>query len=82
MHVNKVYRVSTIHRVAQELGEDEDWLRDIADQMDIEDGVIWVYGVGEERVMAFTDFGIEGLQQIIAEHRAQRSAPQPINKGT
>lgn len=29
--------------------------------MDVEDGVIWAYGVGEERVMAFTDFGIDVL---------------------
>lgn len=30
MHVNKVYRVTTINRVAQDLGEDEDWLSDVA----------------------------------------------------
>jgi len=28
-------------------------------------GVIWVYGVGEDRVKAFTDFGIENLIQLI-----------------
>ena len=31
MHVNKVHRVTTIDRVAKELGETEDWLRDVAD---------------------------------------------------
>lgn len=30
VHVNKVYRVTTIARVAAELGEDQDWLFDIA----------------------------------------------------
>ncbi len=26
--------------------------------MDTEDGVVWVYGVGGDGVLAFTDFGI------------------------
>jgi hypothetical protein len=37
--------------------------------MDIEDGVIWVYGVGEDGVMAFTDFGIENLVDLIKMHK-------------
>ena len=44
MHVNKVHHVKTIDRVAKELGENEDWLFDVAKEMDTEDGVIWVYG--------------------------------------
>jgi hypothetical protein len=59
MHVNKVHHVTTINRVAEDLGEDEDWLRDVANEMEIEDGAIWVYGVGEQGIQAFTDFGIE-----------------------
>ena len=47
MHVNKVHRVTTINRVAANLGESEDWLFDIANEMDVEDGLIWVYGIGE-----------------------------------
>ena len=43
-HVNKVHHVTTINRVAEQLGEDEDWLWDVANEMEIEDGVIWVYG--------------------------------------
>ena len=27
--------------------------------------MIWVYGVGEDGVMAFTDFGIENLVDLI-----------------
>jgi hypothetical protein len=61
MHTNKVHHVTTINRVAKELGEDEDWLRDVASEMEIEDGVIRVYGAGEDGVLAFTDFGIESL---------------------
>ena len=41
MHVNKVHHVTTINRVAKDLGETEDWLSDVANEMDIEDGVIW-----------------------------------------
>jgi hypothetical protein len=62
-HVNKVHHVTAITRVAEELGEDEDWLRDVANEMEIEDGVIWVYGVGQDGVLAFTDFGIDGSWQ-------------------
>ncbi len=65
MHVNKVHHVTTITRVAQDLGEDEDWLSDVANEMEIEDGVIWVYGIGEDGVLAFTDFGIENLIDLI-----------------
>ena len=69
MHVNKVHHVTTITRVAETLGEDEDWLHDVANEMDIEDGIIWVYGVGEDGVMAFTDFGIETLTELIRMHK-------------
>jgi hypothetical protein len=65
MQVNKVSHVKTINLVAKDLGESEDWLFDVANEMVIEDGVIWVYGVGEDGVMAFTDFGIENLIDLI-----------------
>jgi hypothetical protein len=68
-HVNKVHHVTTINRVAEQLGEDEDWLRDVASEMEIEDGVIWVYGVGEDGVLAFTDFGIESLIELIKMYK-------------
>jgi hypothetical protein len=68
-HVNKVHHVTTIARVAEQLGEDEDWLRDVACEMEIEDGVIWVYGVGEDGVLAFTDFGIENLIELIKMYK-------------
>jgi hypothetical protein len=69
MHVNKVHHVTTITRVAQDLGEDEDWLRGVANEMEIEDGVIWVYGVGEDGVLAFTDFGIENLVELVRVYK-------------
>ena len=69
MHVNKVHHVMTINRVAGDLGETEGWLSDVANEMDIEDGVIWVYGVGDDGVMAFTDFGIENLIDLIKVYK-------------
>jgi hypothetical protein len=69
MQVNKIHHVTTINRVAKDLGEDETWLSDIANEMDAEDGVIWVYGVSEDGVMALTDFGIENLINLIKIHK-------------
>ena len=66
---NKVHHVTTIARVAIELGEDEDWLWDVAGEMDAEDGLIWVYGPGDDGIMAFSDDGLECLQELIALHK-------------
>jgi hypothetical protein len=69
MHVNKVSHVRTITQVAADLGESEDCLFDVATEMEPEDGLIWVYGIGDDGVMAFTDFGIENLIELIKIHK-------------
>ena len=69
MHVNKVSRVRTIDRVAKDLGEDVDFLFDVAIEMEPEDGLIWVLGLGDESVMAFTDDGVDSLVELIKIHR-------------
>ena len=69
MHTNKVSSVKTLNLVAKELGEDEDWLFDIASEMEPEDGVIWVYGIGDDGVLAFTDFSVESLADLIKVHK-------------
>ena len=56
-------------RVAADLGEDGDWLSDVANEMEPEEGLFWVYGPGGERVMAFSDDG-EELKELIALHKA------------
>ncbi len=71
--VNKVHHVLTITRVAELLGEDEDWLSEVANEMDQEDGLIWVYGAGEKSVMAFTDFGVETLVGLVEIYKAEPS---------
>ena len=71
MHVNKVHHVTTITRVAEDLGEDEDWLRDVANEMEIEDGVIWVYGVGED--------GVHGVHRL-RHRKPDRARPHAQRK--
>jgi hypothetical protein len=65
MPLNKVHSVKTIERVAAELGETVDRIFDIAINMETEDGVIWVYGLRDESIIAFTTFGIENLRDLI-----------------
>ena len=70
--------VFTISHVAKLLSEDEDWLHDLSIGMFPEDGCLHVYGVGEDGVTAFTEYGIEYLKQIVADERAAGRAPKPI----
>ena len=41
--------------------------------------MIWVYGLGDEGVMAFTDFGIENLVELI---KMYKDDPSLLNEGT
>ena len=70
--------VFTITYVAEMLGEDEDWLRELSIDMFAEDGCLWVYGVGDDGVPAFTEYGIECLKQIIADERRAARAPPSV----
>ena len=54
---------------AADLDESEDWLFDIACEMDADDGVIWIRGLADNAAMAFTDFGIENLIELIKIHK-------------
>ena len=76
--VAAISAVFTIGYVANMLGEDEDWLHDLSVDMFPEDGCLRVYGVGEDGVTAFTEYGIECLQQIIADERAAGNAPPQV----
>ena len=70
--VNKVHHVRTIARVAEMLGEDEEWLHELSIDMFPEDGCLHVYTSKDEAITAFTDEGIECLKQIIADLRSIR----------
>jgi hypothetical protein len=67
--LNKIYAIKTIALVAQEMGEDEDWLNEIIEEMEPEDRLIWVYGPDGKGTAAFSDFGVENLEDIIRERR-------------
>ena len=49
-----IAHVFTISYVANQLDEDEDWLHELSTDMFPEGGCLWVYGVGEDGVPAFT----------------------------
>jgi IS66 C-terminal element len=76
--VAAISAVFTIGYVAKQLGEDEDWLHELSISMFPEDGCLYVYGVGEDGVTAFTEYGIECLKQIVDDERAAGRAPKPI----
>ena len=70
--------VFTIGYVANLLGEDEDWLFELSIGMEPEDGSLWVHGIGEDGVPAFTRDGIDNLREIIADERAAGRAPPQV----
>ena len=76
--VAAISAVFTISYVANLLGEDEDWLHELSIDMFPEDGCLRVYGIGEDVLTAFTEYGIECLQQIIADKRAARDGPPRV----
>ena len=78
MTLAAISHVFTLKYVAEKLGEEEGWLWDLQVYLEPEDGRLWVYGVGEDGVPAFTDYGIECLEQIIADERAAGRAPPKI----
>jgi hypothetical protein len=79
MIVPAIAAVFTIGCVAQQRGEDEDRLRELAGRHVPEDGCLWGHGVGEDSVPAFIEDGIEHLRQIIADERAAGRALPRVN---
>ena len=70
MQINKIHSVRTMALLAKDLDEDADWLADIAIDMEPEDGLIWVYDPEHpDGTMAFSQFGIESLRNLIEIHR-------------
>ena len=63
----------TISRAAEILGEDEELLWDL----EPEDGCLWIHGINDQQTMAFTDWGLECLQDLISEHKRSTSPPRP-----
>jgi hypothetical protein len=76
--VAAIAAVFTIGYVANRLGEAELSLHELSIDMFPEDGCLHVHGVGDDGVTAFTEYGIECLQQIIADERAAGNAPPQV----
>ena len=62
----------TMERVAEILGEDVEWLIDIAIELEPEDGCLTVFGPGEQWFYALTEDGVENLKELIQIHRTGR----------
>ena len=62
-----ISHVFTIRRAAQILGHDEDLLWQLSDQLEPEDGKLWVYDIDGAETPAFTHDGIEALREIIKD---------------
>ena len=61
--------VFTIARAAEMLGETEDLLDQLADQLEPEDGCLWLYDTDDRAMLGFTLRGVESLKELIADQR-------------
>lgn len=59
--------VFTIARVALMLGEDEEWLHELAEQLEPEDGCLWIYDTDGRETLGFTERGVESLKELILD---------------
>lgn len=66
--------VHTIARVAEMLGENEEWLWDIAAEMDSYDGCLWIYDADDKQTMAFTNDGLDNLKELIELYKENPEA--------
>ncbi|MER9636383.1 hypothetical protein NKJ70_28375 [Mesorhizobium sp. M0092] len=70
MQRNKVHHVSTVERVARDLGVSEALVHELTLGLEPEDGVIWVYGANDDDgILAFTDEGFEEVKLLLEEYR-------------
>lgn len=51
------------------LGETVDLLDETADQLEPEDGCLWIYDTDDRETLAFTMSGIESLKELIAHQK-------------
>jgi len=65
-----ITHVFTIRRVAQLLRRYEKLLWDLSDQLEPEDGVLWIYDFDGVETLAFTEFGIKNLRDPSSTVRA------------
>ena len=67
----------TISRAAEILGEDEELLWDMADDMQPEDGLLWIHDIDDQQTIAFTPTAMEYLREMLPQYKRNRSPPRP-----
>ena len=50
-------------------GEDEAWLDELADQLEPEDGCLWIYDTDGRATLGFTTRGVESLKELSADQK-------------
>ena len=73
-HVNKVHHVTTIDRIAEHLGKDEDWLWNVANEMEMRTAPFGSMLSAKRVSLAFTDFAIESLHGLIKMYKETTQA--------
>ena len=61
--------VFTIARAAEMLGEDEEWLWELANQLEPEDGRLWIYDTEDRATLEFTERGMECLKELSLDQK-------------
>jgi hypothetical protein len=61
--------VFTTARAAEMLGEAEEWLQELADQLEPEDGCLWIYDTQDRATLGFTERGIESLKELSLDQK-------------
>jgi hypothetical protein len=56
--------VCTIAYAAELLGETEEWLEQLAYQLEPDDGRLWIYDTDDRVTLGFTERGIECLKEL------------------
>jgi hypothetical protein len=67
----------TIGKAAEILGEDEELLWDLASNLEPEDGCLWIHDTNEQQTIAFTERGIECLEERLADLKRSAASPRP-----
>jgi hypothetical protein len=61
--------VFTIARAAEMLGESEEWLLELADQLEPEDACLWIYDTDDRATLGFTERGTESLKELSTDRK-------------
>ena len=61
--------VFTIARTAEMIGKTIDLIDEIAEQLEPEDGCLWIYDTDDRATLGFTARGIESLKELSLDQK-------------